>query len=686
MSSPYLKSGESIILTTDRVSINSLLYEVLLTTRHLILVDIRYDQFLPQQIPLSTILSVKGGKLATGEPVITLIFSDNDSMPGSGPMVLIFTQQPGEQRKRERDEWLKNLMANIVSVRQETITSGPSPVDAGHGIRPSSRRPGAHEKITPYTTIIDTSPAPVELVILPDESESLVIAEDDQESPGNALLETDTTPEINYTIPECEEIPPDEGMESRSAGTPPPIELEEIVDSRPAIADEEKLPDTVITEASAAGDSSAEPETNSVAEKPFALILYEAVKSLLSSEEKKELPGAGPSSETGNAILETDTTPEINYTIPECEEILPDEGMESRSAVTLPPIELKEIVDSRPAIADEEKLPDTAITEAPSAGDSSAEPETNSVAEKPFALILHEAVKSLLSSEEKKELPDAGPSSEPPGEDKEAPQQEEPESPEPPTLPEPDVVETPIIVKEDSELSGMIPSKAVDIAEPGQEPSGQAMPQIPKSPPPTRGSGSQRQTLILVTTIILIIFGIGIGVVFYSHGYPSQGKEPVPLPTPSLQQTTLLQTPVQQTTPQQITLPQTTVQITEAPIPVEIPMDGIWVRVVYNGNYNGRVGNPGSLQSVKGSGDQIYKIKSDGLVQLQINKNDNTGNPLTVEIYRNGELMMHQVRSAPMGSIELLIDAKTGNPPRITSVLTNETNQTGSSGERVMYF
>jgi len=686
MSSPYLKRGESILLTTDRVSINSLLYEVLLTTRHLILVDIRYDLFLPQKIPLSTILSVKGGKIATGEPVITLIFSDNDSMSGTGPMVLIFTQLPGEQRKRERDEWLKNLMAHIVSVRQETITSGSLPVDAGDEIRPSSRRQGAHEKITPYTTTVDTSPAPVELTILPDESESLELQEEDQESPGKVILEADTQPEITDAIPEYEEIPPDEGIEGGSAGTLPQNDLEEIVESFPVPTDEEKLPDTAITEVSSTGDSSAEPETNSVAEKPFALILYEAVKSLLSSEEKKELPGAGPSSETGNAILETDTTPEINYTIPECEEILPDEGMESRSAGTLPPIELKEIVESRPVIADEEKLPDTAITEASSTGDSSAEPETNSGAEKPFALILHEAVKSLHSSEEKKELQEAEPSSEPLGEYTEAAQREEPESPEPTTLPKPDAVETPIVVKEDSELSGTIPSHAGDIAEPGQEHSEQAKPQIPKSPPPTDGTGSQRQTLILVTTIILIILGIGVAAFVYSHDFASPVKEPIPIPTPSLQQTTLLQTPVQQTTPQQTTLPQITVQIIETPTPVVIPPDGIWVRVVYPGNYYGRIGNPGSLQSVKGSGDRIYKIKSDGLVQLQIYKNDNTGNPLTVEIYRNSELMTHQVRSAPMGSIELLIDAKTGKPPGVSTVLTNETNQTGSSGERVMYF
>jgi hypothetical protein len=571
MSSPYLKRDESIILTTDRVSINSLLYEVLLTTRHLILVDIRYDQFLPQKIPLSKILSVKGGKVTSGEPVITIIFSDNDSTSGSEPMVLIFTQQPGEMRKRERDEWLKNLMAHIVSVRQETITSGSPPVDVEHGIRPSSRRPGSHEKITPYTTTVDTSPAPVELTILPDESESLVVPEEDQASFGNALSETDTPPDITYSTPEREEIPAVEGRESESEGTQSPPEPEETVESGPVPTDEEKYPDTAITEVTAVGEISAEPETDS---------------------------------------------------------------------------------------------------------------ET----EKPFALILHEALKSLLSAEENKELPDAGLSSEPPGEETEVPQEEEPASPELQTCPEPEVVEPPTVVNDDSELSGTTPSSAEEIAEPGQQPSEQAIPQIPKSPPPTPGTGSQRPTLILVTTIILIILGIGIGVVFYSHDATSPDKEPVPLLTPSLQPTTMQQTPVQQTTPQPTTLPQTTVQITEAPAPVVIPPDGIWVRVVYSGNYYGRLGNPGSLRSVQGSGDQIYSIQGDGLVQLQINKNDNTGNPLTVEIYRNGELMKRQVRSAPMGSIELLIDAKTGNPPGISPVLTNETNQTGSSGERVMYF
>jgi antitoxin component YwqK of YwqJK toxin-antitoxin module len=99
------------------------------------------------------------------------------------------------------------------------------------------------------------------------------------------------------------------------------------------------------------------------------------------------------------------------------------------------------------------------------------------------------------------------------------------------------------------------------------------------------------------------------------------------------------------------------------------------------------VGNPGSLSEVRGSGDHIYKIReSDGIIQVQITKDDNTGDVLMVEIYRNGNLIGNYTRSAPRSSIEFLIDAKTGNPPGITTVVTPVTNRTGLGGGQVMYF
>jgi len=62
MGSPYLNSGEAIILTTDRVSADAVPYDVMLTTTRIFLMDSRYERFEPRIIPLSSILSVQGGK------------------------------------------------------------------------------------------------------------------------------------------------------------------------------------------------------------------------------------------------------------------------------------------------------------------------------------------------------------------------------------------------------------------------------------------------------------------------------------------------------------------------------------------------------------------------------------------------------------------------------------------------
>ncbi len=225
MDSPYFERGESIILTTDRVSINSAQYDVLLTTRYLILVDVRYARFQPQKIPLLAILSVKGGKTSTGDLVITLYFSDT-SLTGSGQMNLIFSQYPGEQRDRERDEWLKNLMERIVAVRQETIGSKTITPEQGIGIRPVTRHTIAPEMQPPHTTVIDIRPEPVELSIIHDEPVSPapeepveVVSVTDATRPEVTPIEeksdkiiTDTEPQ---TLPETSETPtsPEEPVE-----------------------------------------------------------------------------------------------------------------------------------------------------------------------------------------------------------------------------------------------------------------------------------------------------------------------------------------------------------------------------------------------------------------------------------------------------------------------------------------
>ncbi|MCX6691911.1 MAG: hypothetical protein NTW33_07635 [Methanoregula sp.] len=172
MGDPYVNSGESFIRTTGRVSVNVALYDMILTTRHLILVDNTYARFEPQMIPVLTILSVTAGKVATGEPVITLTFTATGSSGAPAPMNLIFSQQPGEQRKRERDEWIKILIDHIVAARHQDIHADAAPAHAKRDRFPPGATPRPIELAFPLKTSSGSDSFPSEIVILPDEIES----------------------------------------------------------------------------------------------------------------------------------------------------------------------------------------------------------------------------------------------------------------------------------------------------------------------------------------------------------------------------------------------------------------------------------------------------------------------------------------------------------------------------------
>ena len=669
MSGPYLKSGEFIILTTDRVSINALQYDVLLTTRHLILVDIRYAQFLPQKIPLSTILSVKGGKIATGEPVITLSFSDSGSTGDSGPMALIFLQQPGEQRKRERDEWLKNLMGLIVSVRQETITTSLPTSNEEPGIRPSIRRPVAPDKVPPYTTVVDTHPVPFELTIIPDEPESLAVPEEEQELPGLTILEVETKSEVAPKTHEYEETSLTDERETGSPDTIQPPEVREPGDFMHVPEDKAELPDRATTGLPVDKQISGEPEADSPAKQSFTCSFLTVVKSLLSPKEKSEIPETGASS------------------VPGIEDMQTVQQEEHGSPDTLSPPEEKAIVGSAFIPEENAEVPDLATSGITEEKQNLSEPEPDSSAQKPFSYTLREAVKSLISSKEMRELPDTDTSSAPLNEETESAQQEKPGSPDLLTSPEPEGEVPPTVFKEESELTGAIIPGPGDTPRAGPQPATGATPLLPKSPLLSGSTGLHWHRVVAGVVIFLVTIGILGGAVFYPQYFTKPNKEPGPLPTLPLHQMPLQQIPLLQTPVQQTPVQQTIAQQTPVPTQVIIPQDGVWVRVDYPGSYYGWVGNPGSLQGVTGSSEQIYKVREeDGVVQVQIYTDDNSGNTLTVEVYRNGDLIERRTRSIPMSSIELLIDTKTGKPPGVTSVVPNETNQTGSSGGRVMYF
>jgi len=624
MGSPYLESGESLILTTDRVSVNTVQYDVLLTTRYLILVDIRYAQFQPQMIPLLTIQSVKGGKTANGELVITLFFTETRSSGTSESMVLLFSQQPGEQRKRERDDWLKTLMGLIVSVRQETSYDSITTADPEIGIRPSKRRPIAPDIPHPYTKVVDTRPAQIELIIIPDEPEPPVFSEEKQELPEMSFPGEKTESEV--TPAPC-------------AMVEAPVALQEVAGSPDTLSP--LLP--VVEETPVASQE--------VAESPDSILPPEVpiiVESALVHEEESE------SQDTASLV-------------PAFEGIRGASEADSGEPKTVT-VSLLAAVKSLSSPVGRTGLPDTVLPPLPVVKETAvASPE---VTGSPDSILPPDVPKIVASSnmQEENAEPTLPPETSTINE-KPVASQEDTVSPDLPDSPVPVTVESPAVSGQDSPRSEPVPPEAGKKKKSVQLPAPEATPLTPGLPPPSTGPGYRRQTFIAVAAIILIILGIAVVVVFYPQNSTAPVMEPMPLPTPTIQQNSL-PTPV---------IPLST--------PVIIPTTGVWARVDYPRTYYGLVGNTGSMRGVTGSGDQLYKIpESEGIIQVQIQKPDNSGDTLTVEIYRDGEVISRRSVSIPMGSIDLLIDAKTGTPPGMTSVVTPSGNQTGSSGGRIIYF
>jgi hypothetical protein len=163
MAGPYLKSGESIILTTDRVMIDDAGYDLILTSQRLALVDSDHSSEQPQVVPFATILSVKGGTTPAREPFITLTVIDPIGLEDARTIDLIFSERPYEDRAAECDLWVKKLIEHIVSVRQEPAPAAKQPVPVkSRGMYPTVRRFEAPEVPRPHSQVTRKSRRPSE--------------------------------------------------------------------------------------------------------------------------------------------------------------------------------------------------------------------------------------------------------------------------------------------------------------------------------------------------------------------------------------------------------------------------------------------------------------------------------------------------------------------------------------------
>jgi len=133
LSYPELYSDERVVLQAQNVKVKSVVFEVVLTTRRLVLIDSKKGSIPPQEINLATLKDVESGENAIRDPTITISIITISG--NTRQMVLTFSKTSGGERRREADEWVRALRQNITStvyhpVSQVPVPKEPEPVPA----------------------------------------------------------------------------------------------------------------------------------------------------------------------------------------------------------------------------------------------------------------------------------------------------------------------------------------------------------------------------------------------------------------------------------------------------------------------------------------------------------------------------------------------------------------------------
>ncbi len=674
----YLNPGESIVLTANKVRVNFVPFDVILTTSRLIFVDSTYARFDPQMIPLEDIFSVKGGKIATGESTITLTIARAGSPGNQESTDLLFTQQPGERRMPESKEWLRKLMESIVAVRQKNTGTDSPVAPTETGMQPSIRRWIAPEILAPHKVITDHLPEPLpETVPEPSDSVPETVEED---LPDNRELQNIPAHQSSGTDEVLSPVPEVSIQESRRGETPESAAMDEVGEMIPpgpvsSPAEEaQSLPVPIDSVGSnAGGEEGQSTEPDGLSDSPASL------------DEKAEEDDPEFENPSFSQVLPETEIPDDDVTGKE-----PDETLFEK--VQLPNQEYESGNVTRGETENSPKTPvivNWPIIPAPVIEDASAhvntyagepgvglQPEEKIVPEKNGEEITrHLRMKNeilsgsptahkemepdsrtdfLKSDEYSKE--DSGSGNDQPGEIPGAKTGDGAEK----EYQNHRIQE--ITVTSRTDQNNEVPDQSTGIGNqeisliaspvqptmPGDLVSEEkATPEIPgqNSLPPHDQNTPLRGRMITGIFVIIVILIALAGIAFIASTTFNDNTKPVipPVPTPS---------PTPGTSPTM----------------VSIPGNGVWVRVSYNHHYYGQLGNPGDLQEISDTGDKFYPIRNEGkFVQVRVEKQDNSGDTLRVDIYRDGTVIDSENIRTPMGEISLLIDPATGKPPVVVT-------------------
>jgi hypothetical protein len=101
------------------------------------------------------------------------------------------------------------------------------------------------------------------------------------------------------------------------------------------------------------------------------------------------------------------------------------------------------------------------------------------------------------------------------------------------------------------------------------------------------------------------------------------------------------------------TLTATPATVTTADTSV-VPANGVFVRIVYPGQYTGSISANGFERVVNTSGDQVYQLSlANGNIDAFLEKGDGSVRNMLVQVFKNGVLVTSADTSVPLGVVEI---------------------------------
>jgi len=199
-------------------------------------------------------------------------------------------------------------------------------------------------------------------------------------------------------------------------------------------------------------------------------------------------------------------------------------------------------------------------------------------------------------------------------------------------------------------------------------------PRKPRSDPK-----KSRKGIITAVLAVIVIIALAAGVYFLAPQFTGTPGTVTPTVTATtvattVPTTTVPITAVPITTEPTIAITATPVATTISPTPVvttspasDPTQSGVWIHIVYPGNYSASFGTSGRLKEIHGSGEQFFQIPAkDQIVEATVEKSDDAGSALTVAILNDGVIAGQETTASPHGTVELHVDLRVLSTPVTT--------------------